>query len=57
MREDAECAANRTAAANPALLRNFAFNILISENKSIKQATEIVANYNVNKLFKVLSRT
>jgi predicted transposase YbfD/YdcC len=50
MREDAECTANKTAAANLALLRDFAFNILKTKNKSIKQATEIFANYNVKEL-------
>jgi predicted transposase YbfD/YdcC len=57
MREDAECTGNRTAAANLAILRNFAFNILKSENKSIKQATEVFANYSVSKLFDKLNRT
>jgi predicted transposase YbfD/YdcC len=57
MREDKECTANRTAAANLALFRNFAFNILKSANKSIKQATEIFANYNLNELFNILVRT
>ena len=57
MREDKECTANKTAAANLALLRDFAFNILKSKNKSIKQATEIFANYNVKELFNILFRT
>ena len=57
MREDKECTANKTAAANLALLRDFAFNILKAKNKSIKQATEIFANYNVKELFNILYRT
>jgi len=57
MREDDECTTNKTAAANLALLRDFAFNILKNKNKSIKQATEIFANYNVKELFNILIRT
>jgi len=57
MREDKECTANRTAAANLALLRDFAFNILKTENRSVKQATEAFANYNVNEIFTILYRT
>ena len=57
MREDKECTANRTAAANLALLRDFAFNILKTENRSVKQATEVFANYNVNEIFTILNRT
>ena len=57
MREDKECTANKDAAAKLALLRNIAFNILKNENKSIKHATEIFANYNVKELFKILHRT
>jgi predicted transposase YbfD/YdcC len=57
MREDKECTANKTAAANLALLRDFAFNILKTQNKSIKQATEIFANYNVKELLNILFRT
>jgi predicted transposase YbfD/YdcC len=44
MREDTRCTGNKVAAANLALFRNFAFNILKTKNKSIKQATEIFAN-------------
>jgi predicted transposase YbfD/YdcC len=57
MREDKECTSNKTAAANLALLRNFAFNILKTKNKSIKQATEYFANYNIKKLLYILLRT
>jgi predicted transposase YbfD/YdcC len=57
MREDAASTANKPAAANLALLRNFAFNILKTKNKSIKQATEIFANYNLKELWKILYRT
>jgi len=48
---------NKTAAANLAMFRNFAYNILKEKNKSIKQATEIFANYNVKKLLYILLRT
>jgi len=57
MREDALCTKNKTAAANLALFRNFAYNILKTKDKSIKQATEIFANYNVKKLLYILLRT
>jgi predicted transposase YbfD/YdcC len=57
MKEDKESTANKMAAANLAILRDFAFNILKTKNKSIKQATEILANYNVKKLFYILYRT
>jgi len=57
MLEDKKCTANKTAAANLALFRNFVFNILKTKNKSIKYATEIFANYNVKKLYNILIRT
>jgi hypothetical protein len=57
MKEDASCTKNMAAAANLALLRDIAFNILKTENKSIKQASEIFANYNLKELFKILIRT
>jgi predicted transposase YbfD/YdcC len=57
MKEDAQCTKNKTAAANLALLRDFAYNILKTENKSIKQASEIFANYNVKELLNILFRT
>jgi predicted transposase YbfD/YdcC len=57
MQEDAKCTKNKQAAANLAILRDFAFNMLKTENKSIKQATEVFANYNVKELLKILSRT
>ena len=57
MREDAMCTKNKAAAPVLALLRNFAFNILKNQNKSIKQATEIFANNNVKELFYILIRT
>lgn len=57
MKEDKNSTANNIAAANLALFRNFAFNILKTKNKSIKQATEIFANYNVKELLKILFRT
>jgi predicted transposase YbfD/YdcC len=57
MREDAECTANKNAAANLALLRDFAFNILKSKNKSIKQASEFFANCDVMELLSLLNRT
>jgi predicted transposase YbfD/YdcC len=57
IREDAGCTKDKTAAPILALFRDFAFNILKKKNKSIKQATEIFANYNVKELFYVLIRT
>ena len=57
MLEDSKCTKNKQAAANLALLRDFAFNILKTENKSIKQATEIFAYHNVNELLFILFRT
>ena len=57
MREDALCTKNKKAAANLAMFRNFAYNILKEKNKSIKQATEIFASYNVKKLLYILLRT
>jgi hypothetical protein len=56
MREDAASAADRQAAANLALLRDFAFNILKTKNRSIKYATEIFANYHVIELLNILFR-
>jgi hypothetical protein len=56
MREDNECTSNNTAAANLVLLRDFSFNILKTENKSVKQATKIFANYNVKELINMLFR-
>ena len=57
MLEDSKCTKNKHAASILALLRDFAFNILKTENKSIKQATEIFANYNVKELLKIIFRT
>jgi len=57
MQEDSKCTKNKQAAANLALLRDFAFNILKTENKSIKQASEIFANHNVKELLRILFRT
>jgi predicted transposase YbfD/YdcC len=57
MQEDAKCTKNAKAAANLALFRDFTFNILKSKNQSIKQATEIFANYNVKELINILFRT
>ena len=57
MREDKECTSNKTAAANLALFRDFAFNILKTKSKSIKHATEICSNYTVKQLLKILYRT
>ena len=57
MQEDAKCTKNKQAAANLALFRNFAFNILKTKNKSIKHATEFFANYNVKELLMILFRT
>lgn len=57
MREDKEGTKNKTAAANLALFRNFAFNILKTQNKSIKYATEFFANHNVKELISILFRT
>jgi predicted transposase YbfD/YdcC len=57
MREDKECTSNKSAAANLALLRNFAFNILKSKNKPIKQATEIFTICNLNEIISILRRT
>ena len=55
--EDSRCTKNKHAASMLALLRDFAFNILKTKNKSIKQATEIFANYNVKELLLILLRT
>ena len=57
MREDKECTSNKTAAANLALFRDFAFNILKTKSKSIKHATEICTNYTVKQLLIILYRT
>jgi len=57
LREDSRCTKNKIAAANLAILRDFAFNILKNKNKSIKMATEIFANYNVKTLLNILIRT
>jgi len=57
MQEDSKCTRNKHAASILALIRDFAFNILKTENKSIKQATEIFANYNVKELLKIIFRT
>lgn len=57
MKEDARCTTNKQAAPKLALFRDFAFNILKTENKSVKQATEIFANYNVKELVNILFRT
>jgi predicted transposase YbfD/YdcC len=57
MQEDAKCTKNKHAAPILALLRNYAFNILKTQNKSVKYATEIFANHNVNELLNILYRT
>ena len=57
MLEDLQCTKNKQAAANLALFRDFAFNILKTKSKSIKQATEFFANYNVKELLIILFRT
>ena len=57
MQEDKKCTKNKIAAANLALLRDFAFNILKSKEKSIKLAIQIFANYNVKELLNILYRT
>jgi predicted transposase YbfD/YdcC len=57
MKEDLASTKNKVAAPNLAILRDFTFNILKKENKSIKYASEIFANYNVKDLFNVLIRT
>lgn len=57
MREDAESTKNKKEAANLALFRDFAFNMLKTKNRSIKYACEIFANYNVKELLKRLLRT
>jgi len=57
MEEDTKSTKNKNAAANLGLLRDFAFNILKNHNRSIKQATEIFANYNVKELLNILGRT
>jgi hypothetical protein len=57
MREDRECTKDKQAAANLALLRDFAFNISKSKNKSIKYAAEVFANHKVNELYSILIRT
>ncbi len=55
--EDATCTKNKQTAPILALLRDFVFNILKTKNKSIKQATEIFANYNVKELLYIINRT
>jgi len=57
MKEDVQSTKNKHAAANLAILRNFAFNILKNNDKSIKKATEMFANYKINELLYVLNRT
>lgn len=57
MREDAECTKNINAAPKLALFRDFAFNILKSINKSIKYASEVFANYNIEQIIQILQRT
>lgn len=57
MLEDSTCTKNKQAAPILALLRDFVFNILKTKNKSIKQATEIFANYNVKELLYIMYRT
>jgi len=52
-----ECTSNKNAAANLALFRDFAFNLLKTKSNSIKYATEICANYTVKKLFNMIHRT
>lgn len=54
MREDRECTKHKQAAANLALFRDFAFNILKTTHKSIKYASEMFANYNVKELLYIL---
>jgi len=57
MKENIASTKNKVAAPNLAILRDFTFNILKKENRSIKYASEIFANYNVKDLFNVLTRT
>ena len=57
MKEDVQSTKNKHAAANLAILRDFAFNILKNNDKSIKKATEMFANYKINELLYVLFRT
>ena len=57
MQEDNRSTKKKNAAANLALLRDFAFNILKTRNKSIKYATEFFANHNVKELLNILDRT
>lgn len=57
MKEDIASTKNKVAAPNLAIFRDFAFNILKKENKSIKYASEIFANYNVKDLCNKLNRT
>jgi transposase len=57
MLEDEKSTKNKNAAANLALLRDFAFNILKNKNKSIKQAIETFQNYNVKELLNIIDRT
>jgi predicted transposase YbfD/YdcC len=56
MREDMECTADKNAAPNLALFRDFAFNILKTYNRSIKYASESFANYSVKELYYILIR-
>lgn len=57
MKEDERSTKNKNAAANLALFRDFAFNLLKNKNPSIKYATEFFANKNVKDLFLFLIRT
>ena len=54
MREDKECTKDKQAAANLALFRDFAFNILKTKNKSIKYASECFQNYTVKQILLLL---
>jgi hypothetical protein len=47
----------QTGGANLALIRDFAFNISKSKNKSVKYAAEVFANHNVKELYYILIRT
>lgn len=57
MREDAESTKNKKAASNLAVLRDIAFNILKTKNKSIKYACEQFANLTIKQIINQLNRT
>ncbi len=58
MREDKTSTKDKKAASNLAIFRNIVFNILKNYDKSIKYATEYLANKNLKEvIYIVLGRT